>query len=96
MKPICVSCHRFYRPKENGFRFIEGMPKSSDVRPKSGLEEPGAWKPYKVWVGDLWECQGCGSEVIVGTGNVPLSEHFRPGFDSHVQDADRGFQVNDC
>ena len=29
MKPICVPCQRFYRPKKNGFMFIEAMPRAT-------------------------------------------------------------------
>ena len=27
MKPICIPCRRFYRVKQNGYHFIEGMPR---------------------------------------------------------------------
>jgi hypothetical protein len=53
MKPICVKCKKFYRPKENGYCFTEGMPTSS-----------GEWKPYKAWMGDLWECPECGHQLL--------------------------------
>jgi hypothetical protein len=89
MKPICVRCQRFYRPKQNGFRFTEGMPGYSD--------NPNNWRPYKLWVGDLWECKGCGHEVIVGVGLNPVSEHYMPNFEKVRTDG--GFdrlQVNDC
>lgn len=92
MKPICVKCQRFYRPKKNGYRFIEGMPIPSDA--KLGTSEPEKWKPYKVWIGDLWECLGCGHETIAGVGFHPLSVQHCPNFESCIKTA--RMQVNDC
>ena len=95
MKPICVKCQRFYRAKKNGFYFIEGMPNQTGALP--GTSEPEKWQPYKVWVGDLWECHGCGHELISGTGRGPLAEHYQPDFAATVArvGADQ-LQVNDC
>ena len=73
MKPICVKCRRFYRPKKNGTAFIEGMPIYGASVP-AGLAAPELWQPYKLWMGDLWACPDCGSEIIVGTGVKPISE----------------------
>jgi len=70
MKPICLNCSLFYRPHRNGTYFTESM---EDGR--------GGWKPYKVWVGDLWKCKGCGSEIIVGVGMRPLCERHEDDFD---------------
>jgi len=94
MKPICVPCQRFYRPKQNGFSFIEGMPIRKDA-PK-GAEEPEAWVPYKLWRGDLWVCQGCGSEIIVGTGVQAVAEHFENDFEDAIRICNAKLQVNDC
>jgi hypothetical protein len=38
--------------------------------------ELAGWQPYKLWVGDVWECRGCGAQVIVGVPPNPLAEHF--------------------
>lgn len=94
MKPICVRCQRFYRPKKNGFNFVEGMPKEGS--PGRGLDEPEKWKPYKLWQGDLWQCAGCGSQVVIGVGNAPLAEHFQPDFAAKVVSFGADLQVNDC
>lgn len=56
MKPVCVPCQRFFTPVKNGFYFIEGRPIGRDVKP--GTEMPDRWEPYKVWVGDKYECKG--------------------------------------
>jgi len=98
MKPICVPCRRFYRPKKNGYPFIEGMPNGNRV--KAGLAEPEKWKPYKLWNGDLWECPDCHAEIIVGAGRVPVAEHYQPDFNKKVE-AEWGrvgdlIRVNDC
>jgi hypothetical protein len=95
MKPICVSCQRFFRPAKNGFYFIEGMPLGRDVQP--GTTEPERWMPYKLWVGDKWRCEGCGAEIVSGTGTHPIAEHYQPDFtDRVVQLGADQLQVNDC
>jgi hypothetical protein len=70
------------RPKKNGFYFTEGMPHSHPTEPHDNKVGKGSqgWSPYKVWVGDLWECPTCGSRIIVNVGSRPLSEHYQPGF----------------
>lgn len=95
MKPICVTCQRFFSPKENGFYFLEGMPKVQEAKP--GTLEPQKWVPYKLWSGDLWECLGCGTMIVVGTGHSPIAEHYEAEF---LKTVDRlnatQLQVNDC
>lgn len=95
MKPICIPCQRFFRPAKNGFYFIEGMPTVNEAAP--GNSEPEKWQPYKVWVGDVWECHGCGARIISGVGREPIAEHYQPDFPDRVSalGADQ-FQVNDC
>ena len=82
MKPICVPCQRFYRPKRNGFAFIEGMPIGQDA--PVGKRDPSAWWPYKLWNGDLWWCPDCGAEIIVGVGAHRVAEHYEPDFSEKV------------
>lgn len=94
MKPICVPCQRFYRPKKNDFAFIEGMPRVNGAEP--GVSQPESWKPYKLWYGDLWECKGCGAQIVVGTGLKPVSEHYRDDFNETVRATNPTLQVNDC
>jgi hypothetical protein len=94
MKPVCVPCQRFYRPKKNGLYFIEGMPVGNDAPP--GTERPEAWQPYKLWSGDEWQCRGCGSTIIVGCGLRPVAEHYDPDFAYRVMTLNATFQVNDC
>jgi hypothetical protein len=92
MKPICVPCQRFYRPKKNGFPFIEGMPIDNLTPP--GTAAPHEWKPYKLWMGDKWACEGCGHELVVGVG--PIAEHYQPDFAERVERYGIELQVNDC
>lgn len=95
MKPVCVPCRRFFRVKKTGFYFVEGMPLGNNVKP--GNEEPQGWGPYKVWSGDLWECQGCGARIVSGVGMEPLAVQHEARFDEILQrvHADQ-LQVNDC
>lgn len=97
MKPICVKCQRFYRPKRNGVKFIEMMPKDGAARPtKAGTEEPESWQPYKLWVGDLWECRGCGHLSIHGVGFGPLAERHQEHFAKECAAGNVVVLVNDC
>lgn len=95
MKPICVPCRRFFRCKKVGFYFLEGAPTRNDIPP--GLAQPADWHPYKVWVADVWECAGCGAQILSGFGQQPISEHYKLEFTATVRalNADQ-FQVNDC
>jgi len=97
MRPICVKCHRFFRAKKNGFNFTEGMPRGSSKLPTAGMAEPEDWMPYKVWSGDLYECQGCGAQIIAGFGTGPISVRHEYDFERtrKALGADQ-YQVNDC
>lgn len=79
-KPVCVKCGLFYRPKRNGQVFEEGKPyKSEPNEPVRYTEQDGEqvqWTGYKLWHADLWECRGCGNQIITGAGAAPLVEHF--------------------
>lgn len=97
MKPICVPCQRFFRIKKAGYYFIEGMPKPGVQAALPGTAEPEQWTPYKLWSGDLWECKGCGAQIVSGVGLSPLSEHYKPDFEGRVLTTGANqLQVNDC
>lgn len=95
-KPVCLPCQRFFRPKTNGFRWIEGRPTKEE---RDGVSNRGkdanGWVPYKVWISDLWECQGCGAQIITGHAHNPLSEHYMDDFETWRASADSR-QINDC
>jgi hypothetical protein len=95
MKPICVPCQRFFRPKRTGFTFTEGMPIGNDVPPGKSFADQ--WVPYKIWRGDLWECRGCGAQIISGTAAQPIAVQHEEHF-AQYRDALNAaqFQVNDC
>lgn len=76
MRPVCAPCQRFFRCEKTGYYFIEAMPVAGVDRPEPGTVSPEHWTPYKVWVGDLWRCEGCGAQVVVGVARSPLSEHY--------------------
>lgn len=95
-KPICVPCRRFFRPHRNGTAFVEAKPRGGYLAPP-GLEAPEAWEPYKLWIGDLWRCAGCGQEIIVGTGRVPLSQDYHTDFEAQIASRDGAkITINDC
>jgi hypothetical protein len=94
LKPICVPCKRFFRMKRQGIAFIEGMP----IRPDAGIgrREEEAWKPYKLWMGDLWVCPDCNATIISGFGRMPVAEQHMDGFKGEVTRLGAELQVNDC
>jgi len=95
LKPICFPCRRFYKPEKNDTVFMENKPGTEHAAP--GNETPDEWVPYKLWMGDLWKCKGCGSEIIVGTGFDPISEHHMKGFNALVDSHEAYLiQINDC
>src|SRR5262245_22910085 len=97
MKPVCFQCQRFFRMRKSGFYFIEGMPVGGHAQPKAGTVEPEKWKPYKVWSGDLWECKGCGAQILSGFGLMPLAIQHEANFHDIIARTNaRQFQVNDC
>ena len=71
------------------------MPTGS-TRPESGTAHPEQWKPYKLWCGDKWQCEGCQHELIVGVGLSPLSEHYKSDFVGLMELLHPEVQVNDC
>lgn len=95
MKPVCVPCRRFFQPKRNGFYFLEGAPLESKSPP--GNEAPDQWRPYKLWAGDLYECKGCGAQIVSGFGNRPIAIQHEEDFTETVKayGGDQ-LQVNDC
>jgi hypothetical protein len=100
-KPVCVKCRCFYRPKQNGFAWIEGKPHGGAVRVERdenvrGLRCPDAWTPYKLWNSDLWACPDCGHEIVVGHGAGPIAEHYEDRFAAEVARHGAELQVNDC
>ena len=98
MKPICIPCQRFFRQIKTGEYFVEGMPTTATpgVRVEPGTSEPENWKPYKIWSGDRWQCQGCGAEIISGVGRSPVAEHYQPEFEDVRVRLGAKYQVNDC
>ena len=91
-KPVCVKCQRFYRPKKNGVLLTEMAPHEEGA--PAGVEKPEAWHPYKIWHSDLWECRGCGHQIINGHGHVPVAENYQDEFAEHLRLSD--YVVNDC
>lgn len=95
MKPVCVKCQRFYRPKRNGTPFIESKPIGGKLVPQ-GTSRPDLWEPYKLWMGDLWQCQGCGHQLISGVAGKPISQDYHHDFHQNIAAFDPKIVVNDC
>ncbi len=86
MKPICADCQLFFTQEKSGTYFEEGMPRGSLER----------WQSYKLWVGDLWKCRGCGTEIIVGVPARPIAEHYEDNYASQLEMFAPIFRVDDC
>lgn len=71
MRPICIKCGKFFKVKKIGLFFEEGMPGVDELK-----KFPEEWKSYKLWRGDIFECKGCGFEIIGGIASQPASEHY--------------------
>ena len=84
-KPICVACRLFFKPKKNAIAVEEGMPRGD-----------GTWAPYKLWEADLWECHGCGAQLVTGYGRQPIAEHYQPDYAEKVAGRAPLFRVDDC
>ena len=95
-KPACIPCQRFLRPKKTGFRLIEGMPNGTASRAMPGTSHPEQWQPYKLWICDLYECEGCGAQIAVGYGRAPVAEHYQREFAETVERLGATVQINDC
>jgi hypothetical protein len=65
MVPVCAKCRIEMRIKKTGI----------DVEEMAGCDSP-----YRIWSADLFSCQGCGHEVVVGFGKTPISEHYKPEY----------------
>lgn len=71
--------------------------KSQNRLPDQSLIEVTDWKSYKLWMGDLWECQGCGAElVLTGAAQVPVGEHFQKDYQQLLETFRPKFLVKDC
>lgn len=82
-KPICAPCKLFFQPEKNGYVFEEGF-------------GDGTNRPYKLWVGDLWKCKGCGTTIVVGTPECPIAHHHEEHYDEVRRAADPQILVDDC
>ena len=54
------------------------------------------WGPYKLWNGDLYECEGCGAQIVVGIAHQPLSEHYQPDYAATVAIHRPLCRIDDC
>lgn len=82
---VCVGCRRFLKIKKNDVSVEEGMPNGT-----------GGWQPYKLWCADLYECPGCGFELITGFGREAVAEHFMKNYATWRERQPPLVTVNDC
>lgn len=77
---VCAQCNQAMRPKKNGAPFVE---MAGD-------------RPYKLWDADLWECQGCGAEVLyTAPAQQPIAEHFQPDFTAKLESYDPQYSAKE-
>jgi hypothetical protein len=73
------------------------MQKPGVLKAASGTAEPDKWMPYKLWCGDKWRCDGCGTEIVEGVGSHPIKERYHPDFQETIEAFNAlQLQVNDC
>lgn len=83
---VCVPCRKFFKIKLNGVAIEEGMPAGG---------KDGMWRPYKLWLGDLYACEGCDTEMIF-LPDAPVAEHYQKDYAEWVQRLQPAFRVDDC
>lgn len=79
MSPICVECRLFMTRVKNGVSVLT----HAETR------------PYQLFRADLFECPGCGGQVVTGFGSNPESEHFAPDFAERIERAEQLVKVYD-
>jgi hypothetical protein len=85
-KPVCVNCKRFYKIRKSGFYWVEMRPTGFDL-----------WVPYKIWSSDLWECPGCGAQILSGHGIQPVAIEHMTGFKDLLEKLKATqLEINDC
>ena len=84
-KPACIPCGRFFRPHKNGAYVVECMPASNYTLP--GIAHAESWDDYKLWMCDVWRCDGCGAVIAAGWGHDPIGEHYQPEFNDQRERA---------
>lgn len=77
---VCAKCNRAMRPKKNGVAFTE---MAQD-------------RPYKLWMGDLWECQDCGAEMIYShPQQSPIAESYEARFAAQMESFKPTYQAKE-
>ena len=85
------------RMKKAGFAFIEGAPKPGlDRLAERGKRHDDEWEPYKLWVGDLWECPGCDARILSGFANQPVAERHHSYMAEWTEKLHAELLVKDC
>ena len=67
IRPVCAKCKVEYFVKKQGV-YVVSMFSSPPL-------------PYKIYHADLWECPGCGHQIIGGFGDGALAEHYESSFE---------------
>lgn len=101
VKPICVPCGLFFRPKRNGQMVEEGKPYLNEDQPVRYEDvdqdgNPVPWTGYKLWMGDRWECRNCMAQIVVGIVGPPLREHFEKDYEEQRARQHDLIFVHDC
>jgi hypothetical protein len=86
---VCVGCMVFLKIKRNGVAVEEGMPTKA-------ADGSDTWGPYKLWMGDLYECPKCGTQLLTGFGRGPLAEHYQPTYAKTVAQFNPIGRVDAC
>ena len=82
---VCAGCGSFFKIKKNGVAVEELKPDGT-----------GDWTAYKIWMGDLYGCERCGTEIIAGFGHGPVSEHFHAHYEEVRAQLNPMVRIDDC
>ena len=62
---LCTKCSVKFKPCRSGVSVVEMF-----GRPP---------QPYKIWDADLWQCPGCGTQIVAGFASA-ATEHYEQNF----------------
>jgi len=74
---VCVKCQTAFRQVSDEAVVVDMF-----------MDPP---KPYQLWIGDLFECPGCGAQFA--HARLGVARHTEPDFEHLLQKAGEGFQV---
>jgi len=84
IRPVCIKCQKEYKVKKSGV--ITELMTTFGGKPAS----------FELYDSDLWECPGCGHQIIGGFGQKALAQHFEEDYQEVLKRVSTTSQVFKC